>query len=226
VALLSAIDVASFQPRDLSGIIAQYQPRHVIVHLYHDQERPPWAHSAEQVASTLANGCTVGGYQFLYPGTDMVRAVNSVADRCASIGLVLPILWHDVESYEGRDITPWDLHRTVDHCVALGIPSGVYTSREMWRRIGNPSGFEHLPAWIADYNGYPDLDVIPPPNLPNVVAHQYRGDPLDLDVILEEYTVLPQPDPCEQLRAGLAEIVNAKPYVRPSRRRLAALLGR
>jgi hypothetical protein len=189
--LVHAIDVASYQPRDLTEIIREYQPAHVICHLYTDVESVPWEHSAAQIESALANGCTVGGYVFLYPGTGMIRTIISAIERCASIGLVLPILWLDVESYNGTDITKYDLQVAVGQCEVLETPCGIYSSRYMWSRIGNPSGFAHLPAWIADYNGRPDLDVIPPPSLPNVVAHQYRGDPLDLNVILEEYTGAP-----------------------------------
>lgn len=216
MSLVKAIDVASFQPRDLSTIIAAEQPAHVIVHLYHDQETPPWGHSAAQVQSARDNGCTVGGYCFLYPQTDMVRTINSVADRCASIGLVLPILWLDVETYNGRDLTPGELRSAVNHCDALGIPCGIYTSREMWRRVGNPDGFESRPAWIANYNGTPWANINGPANLPNVVGHQYRGDPLDLSLMLLEYTVVTPPDPCAAkliaTRATLDAWLARKPF--------------
>ena len=223
--IVKAVDVASYQPRDLSAIISEHQPQHCIIHLYHDQESPPFAHSAAQVQSALDNGCTVGGYCFLYPGTDMVRMVNSVADRCASIGLVLPILWLDVESFNGQDITPGDLAAAVSHSDALGIPTGIYTSREMWRRIGSPTGFQGLPLWAAQYDGQPTLEsLLPVPNLPLAVAHQYRGDPLDLNVMLEEYTVLPTVDPCAALRSGLLEITTRKPYKAPPKKTLVKLL--
>lgn len=227
--IVKAIDVASFQPTDLSAIIAEYRPRHVIVHLYTAIESPPWEHSARQVESALANGCTVGGYVFLYPGTNHVRAINSAMDRCASIGLVLPILWLDVETFAGADLTPAELRTAVSHCDALGVTAGLYTSRYMWGRIGNPAGFEHLPVWLAQYDGIPDLSVVtPPPNLPNVAAKQYRGDPLDLNVILEEYTrppAQPVPDPCETLRTELLTDYHRRPYKPITRRRLKALLG-
>lgn len=229
MSLVKVMDVASYQPRDLTALIQEHQPAHVICHLYHDQESPPWDHSAAQVQSALDNGCTVGGYAFLYPGTDQVRAVNSVLDRCASIGLVLPLLWLDVEEYNGRNLTPAELRAAVNQCEALRTPVGLYTSRWMWSKLGNPPDFIALPVWAAEYDTPPTLDgLLSIPNLPNVVGHQYQGDPIDLSVMLEEYTVVAQPPPCAAQDAKLARvraIIDARPYRAPSKRRLLAALG-
>jgi hypothetical protein len=161
----------------------------------------------------------------------MVQTINSVADRCASIGLVLPLLWLDAETYAGANLTPDELQQALAQCDALGIPAGIYTSREMWRRVGNPTGFEDRPVWTAEYNGVPDLaSVMPVPNLPRIVGHQWQGDPLDKSVMERAYTMLlvePAPDPCEDQERRLAAvraIADRKPYRAPSRRVLRAAL--
>lgn len=220
-----ALDVSSYQPTNLTGLIQQYQPQHVIVHLYTQIETPPWSHSAAQVQSALDNGCTVGGYCFLYPGTNMVHTINSAVNRCALIGLVLPILWLDVEEFQGQNLTAPELSFAVNQCEALGVPVGLYTSNYMWSKLGNPSGFEDLPVWAAQYNGIEDLaSVSPIPNLPMIVGHQYQGLPIDLSVMLEEYTKIPQPDPCLSLKEGLREIIDRRPYRAPARKALKTLL--
>lgn len=221
-----AIDVASYQPTDLSGLIQQTGAQHVIIHLYHDQESVSWTHSVEQIISAAANGCSVGGYAFLYPGTDMVRTINSVVDRCATINLVLPILWLDVEEFQGQDLSPQELAQAVEHCAALGVPAGIYSSSYMWSRIGNPSGFSHLPLWAAQYTpATPTLDDFRPfGEWGFCVAKQWATVPCDQNVILVEYTEIPQPDPCEELKGRLREIIDARPYKSPSRKKLKALL--
>lgn len=201
-------------------------------------ETVPQEHTRAQVRSALANGCTAGAYVFLYPGVPMVESINAAVDLAASIPIQWPLLWLDVEEYAGESLTPAELHQAVSQCDALGVPCGIYTSRYMWSKLGNPTGFEARPVWGAQYDGVPSLAMPSIPNLPNVVAKQYRGDPLDLSVILDEYTVLalPAPDPsCEEAEAQIAAlearlarvqaIADARPYVRPSQRALRAALS-
>lgn len=213
--IVSAIDVASYQPRDLSGIIAQYRPAHVIVKHYLPFENIGQDHTRAQVRSARDNGCTVGAYIFLYRGAPMAECVNDAIRLAESVALVWPILWLDVEEYDGTDISPRELNEAVNHCDALGIPCGIYTSRYMWARIGNPTGFEDRPVWLAQYDGVPNLtSVVPPPKLPNVVAKQYRGDPLDLGVIAEEYTgvVAPPADQTAELLQAIAYLADDVAY--------------
>jgi hypothetical protein len=74
----------------------------------------------------------------------------------------------------------------------------------------------------------PNLAVLPLPHLPRVVAHQYRGDPLDLSVMLQEFTTPPLADPCTDIArrlAAVAAIIARSPYRPPSRRALRAAIA-
>ncbi len=64
--LVRAMDVSSHQPTDLTALIQAHRIEHVIVRLYQPDEQPSQDITREQIASTRANGCTVGGYMWLY----------------------------------------------------------------------------------------------------------------------------------------------------------------
>ena len=106
-ALVHAIDVSSHQPRDLSAIIGQHRPAHVVVRMYLPEESPPQEHSVAQVESARANGCSVGAYVWAYRSSDpreTVRDGLALARRC---GLEPPVLWiYDNRLWPLLDGTP------------------------------------------------------------------------------------------------------------------------
>lgn len=239
---LRAIDVASWQPRDLTQLIARHQVQHAIIRLYLPWESVPWDHTAAQVRSARDNAISVGGYAWAYRSISPEATIKAVITRCAEIGLVLPLLWLDCETYKGPNGTIADPGPDADwlaRAVACaedqyGMACGLYTGA-WWIEQYFPGGadefakFSRLPLWIADYDGDPSLETATiPKGWASVAAKQYADKPIDLDSIRAEYTVYtpstPAPDACSGLRDGLAALINRKPF-RVKRRELEALLG-
>lgn len=238
-----AIDVSSHQPRDLTALIQTHRPDHVIVKLYMPWENVAWATTAAQVSSARANGCTVGGYVWAYRSADPIATIDAVIERCASIDLVLPLLWIDCETYndaQGRVIDPgpdseW-LARAVDHAERVyQMKCGIYTGR-WWVRDHFPggesafAGFNRLPLWLSYYDAMPDIDAWTPfSGFTQIAAKQWTSSPVDQNVIRAEYTVYqgggePEPDPCENLHRQIQAWIDAKPYRAPSKRKLKEAL--
>jgi GH25 family lysozyme M1 (1,4-beta-N-acetylmuramidase) len=183
--LIHGIDVSSHQPRDLTALIQQHQPQHVVVKLYQTIESIPQEQSADQIASALASGCTVGGYVWLYHGVDPAQQVHDALELAQRCGVTLPILWIDLELYEGIGPTLDEALTAARTCDALGVPVGIYTGnwfvKDYWD--GEIGQLVDYPVWLADYNGQADLDT---PSLywpaERVVGHQYQDKPIDFDV--------------------------------------------
>lgn len=198
--ILKAVDVSSHQSRDLSEIIAEYQPDHIITKLYMPWESVPFDHTQAQVESARQHGLSVGGYVWAYRSIDPIATIDAVIHRCSLINLVLPILWIDCETYAGPPVDPgpdadW-LTRAVNHAQnAYEMPCGIYTGR-WWIRDHFPggestfSGFAPMPLWLAEYDGNPDIDDVDtlPQGWSQVAAKQYAGSPVDQNVIRSEYT--------------------------------------
>lgn len=55
----------------------------------------------------------------------------------------------------------------------LGTTPLVYTGTYFWQELGNPSGFEHCPLWLARYNSQPGAC---PPGWPDWTFWQHSGD--------------------------------------------------
>lgn len=191
--LQEAIDVASYQPRDLTALINSCHPRptHVVVHLYMGEpyESVDQDHTREQIYSAQACGCSVGGYLFCYPGNDPRESVKRALGVAESAGgFVPPVLWLDVEQSQwGMVNSTWIAH-AVDQSQELGVTPGIYTARGMWEQIGNPTQFAALPLWDAWWNAKHDLAMIPYGGWTSASGHQYQGDPLDKSVFLGEMT--------------------------------------
>ncbi len=196
-ALVQAIDVSSHQPRDLSDIIREHRPTHVVVRMYLPEENPPQEHSIAQVESARANGCTVGAYVWAYRSSDpreTIRDAVALARRC---NLDLPVLWIDCENYLDSDPGPdaaW-LREAVDECRSAGVRPGIYTGGWWWRdRMGNTSEFADLPLWAAEYRE---------PREPSsctlfggwtqAYGKQWTENPIDRSVFLSEVCVSASP---------------------------------
>lgn len=193
--LIKAIDVASYQPADLTDLIQTYQAQHVIVRLYLPGERISQDHSKAQIRSALENGCSVGGYFWCYSSFDPKESVRQAIVLAKGEGIDLRVLWHDCEPYYGANgaiIDPgpdaeW-LRESGQVCDELGIKKGIYTGRYYWRdRIGNGEDFSDWWLWAADYNRMPNLDSVPPfSGFTRTVGHQYTSSGVDRSVFLEE----------------------------------------
>jgi hypothetical protein len=241
---VKAIDVSSHQPANLDALIAQHQAKHVIVKLYMPWESVSFDHSNQQVNSARMNHCSVGGYVWAYRSQDPIATINNVIALCASIGLELPLLWIDCETYEQNGVVvdpgpdaEW-LARAVDHAERVyGMKCGIYTGR-WWVRDHFPGGeaefsnFSRLPLWLSEYDGNPDINDADtmPQGWTSLACKQYTATPIDQNSIRPEYTVYeggsqPPPDPCEHFRTQLDAWINAKPFKSPSKKKLVALRG-
>lgn len=191
--LIDAIDVSSHQERDLTRYVALAGADHVIVRMYQGLESPPREHSIDQVASARALDCSVGTYGWLYTQINPRGQVNDQL-LTASLADVLPppVLWQDIEHYQGRLPIASEIDAALDECAKQGVRGGIYSRKGVWDEIGNPN-FPGVPLWVADYDGIPTLESTEPFGEMTLVAKQYTstapdGSGLDRNVILAQYT--------------------------------------
>jgi cell wall-associated NlpC family hydrolase/GH25 family lysozyme M1 (1,4-beta-N-acetylmuramidase) len=186
-AILRGIDVSSHQSADLSAIIAQFRPEHVVVKLAQTIELPGLrAHAKAQIASVKAAGVSCGGYLWLYQSIDPGQQVDDALSLAAEANLVLPVLWIDVETYPNDNSCPTaeQVRAALDRCAERGVKGGVYTGKYIWQALGNPS-FPGVPLWYAHYNDRPVIDT-PQYGDMTPVGHQWTSSPLDQNVFLAE----------------------------------------
>lgn len=193
--MISAIDVSSWQPRDLSGIIADHQPQHVVVRLYLPEESPPQDHTRGQIASAIAAGCTVGGYVWCYRYLDPERTVRDAIALARSCDVVLPVLWLDCEDYrvdgELSDPGPdaaW-LRAAVAACDDADVLPGIYTAKWWWIPSIDTDEFAVLLLWAAHYDGVPTLSSVPLfGGWEQASGKQYASTPVDQNVFEDSVT--------------------------------------
>lgn len=227
-ALVQTMDVASYQPIDLTELIQQNSIKHVIVRAYLPWERISQEHTRAQVASAIANGCSVDLYCWAYssntPEGTVIEALK-VAESC-ELGLLR--LWFDCETYTANGVVvdrgptaEW-IQKARLECGANGIEFCVYTG-VWWLRDYLPNYAEVLqgvPLWLAEYNHTPDLDsvaLLEDIDRSMLVGHQYSADGIDLSVFNPAYVgstvVEPEEPPVEDVdweaeaKALLAEVV-------------------
>jgi GH25 family lysozyme M1 (1,4-beta-N-acetylmuramidase) len=222
--MIRGIDVSSHQPRDLAAILAEYEVQHVVVKAYLPVEIIGQDYTRAQVASAQQNDCSVGFYVWAYRSVDPRATVRWGAELARSCGVEPAVLWIDCETYQGRSFDPgpdgpW-LRAAIDEAQLVGMPLGIYTG---WWWIDGyyPGGvaafaeFSHLPLWVADYDGDPDLANVWSGWARDgwrVLGKQYRGSPIDLDTF-DEAAVSAGPGPVpigepgevEGLRVALAD---------------------
>lgn len=235
-----AIDVASYQPKDLTALIQAYQVKHVVVHLYMPNEGPGPQWSRDQINSARQNGCTVGGYVFPYrPSDDIAYYLHNTLELCASVGLQLPVCWVDCEPSPfgpGPD-EAW-MDQWFAACDSVNMPSGLYLNQDWlnthstWKKYG----LQGRPLWLAHWDHVADTTAGPvPAGWAQLAGKQWEvssghlGD-IDRDVFREEYTVYAgsqqqpqQLDPCRHLHEQIEAWINAKH--RPTLKQMKALLA-
>ena len=195
-------------------------------------------HTRAQVASAQAHGCSVGGYVWGYRSSDPEETIDAVIALCASMGLVLPLLWVDAESY-GNPVTDpgpdsaW-LRAAKARSDTYGMKLGIYTG--VWWVDGHfPGGqaafaeFADWPLWLADYRNWGGIEHVPKPlGFTQLEGWQWSGAPIDRDWFDESVTVY-QPlfpaDPYAELRQALREIHDRRPYRAPTKATIGRLVG-
>lgn len=194
IGLVESIDVSNHQERDLTHYIEMVNAAHVVVKLYQTIESAGGrAHAKAQINSARLNGCTVGGYVWLYRSVDPVRQVRDALLLAEEANLPLPILWIDVELYTDNSIpTVAQINAALAECEVQGVRGGIYSARWAWDILGNPS-FPGVPLWVAEWDSVPALNV-PPIGDMTLVGKQYTntapdGSGLDRNVFLPEFTV-------------------------------------
>jgi GH25 family lysozyme M1 (1,4-beta-N-acetylmuramidase) len=191
--LVYAIDVSNWQPSDLTALIRQHHPTHVVVRLSTESEALR-QHARRQLETAVAEGCTVSGYHWIYWDGDSPEA--EVADALAvAAGFELRRLWMDCEGDNpGMAFVEDRLSRAVAQAEAQGRACGIYVGANWWRQNGNSHGFTRLPLWLADWDEVPNLDVDDlPGGWTKLGGKQWSttNDTLDRDVFDAEVLRLP-----------------------------------
>ena len=186
--IVSVIDVSSHQSTDLTSYINQFNPDHIIIKFYQDIE---FAGSQDvtrqQVASAQAHNVSVGGYGWLYRSQG--HNINSCLDLAAELNIRLPILWIDVEPYNGVYPKLQDIEDAVEVCVNRSQPCGIYTGKWVWDALGNPYYWSYLPLWHSHYGIEPSLTLSNPyGGWTTCVGHQYTSTPIDQNIFDVQYT--------------------------------------
>src|SRR4030095_4187743 len=156
------MDVSNYQPRDLSGLIAEHGIGHVVVRLWLPEEQPDAGYALDQIWSALGSGCTVGGYWWAYRGLSPEQSVEDAYALWQRAGAgEIPILWPDVEPYENEGCPNEDwTNRACRHIEQLGLGSGAYIADwvvdQFWmRHVGEE--MKARIAWLANHNGQATL---------------------------------------------------------------------
>ena len=213
-----ALDVSSNQPNNLSAIIDQEKPTHIVVRMYIPGEKPPAQYSVDQVNSARAAGCTVGAYLWAYRSFDprkSVRDALSVAKQCGMDPP--PVLWIDCELYKvGNSVddpgpdADW-LRAAIDECKQAGVQPGIYTGGWWWKGyMGNTGEFGDVPLWAAEYQGAAVPSAVTLfGGWKQAYGKQWSETGLDRDVFLTEVTVegpISSPPTLDELAANNANI--------------------
>jgi len=189
--VVRGMDVSSHQVRDLTAYIQQFRPSHVVVKAYQEIESVPQSCTIQQMHSALANGCSVGAYVWLYHGISPAQQVQQALEVAERAGVTLPLLWIDLETYQGTAPTIDEAEAACAACDQRGIRSGIYTGNwfvdAYWH--GQIGRLVEYPVWLAAYDGLEQLDT-PSPYWPRemVKGHQYSSSPIDLNAFAREVT--------------------------------------
>lgn len=161
--MIRAIDVASYQPREIGPLLEATESQAAIVHLYLPWEKPDLHHSLAQINSARAAGAVVGAYVFLYPDADPIKTVDEATNiiwACWPADARPRVLWIDVEAH-GELPKLNQVEVAINRCYEAPIQPGIYTSKAVWTEYGNPSVFNDVPLWTADWGSVPALDTTP-----------------------------------------------------------------
>ncbi len=204
---VSAIDVSSHQGKDLTALLDQYDPEHVIMKAYQSIELGGGGadYTIRQTRGALAHGCTVGYYIWLYASGDGgeqaargIRTILAAAAYPSVEAFHAAVIWLDCESYtDGSDPGPEVIRAAVAEVERQGCRAGIYTGR--WWLIGHyPGGelafgaeFGRLPLWLSQYDNDPDLSTTHmPAGYPreSLAGKQYTGNPIDRSTMLSSVT--------------------------------------
>lgn len=173
--LVPAIDVSNAQKVDLAPYIRLGQAEHVVVKLYQTVEVAGGrTHALAQMQSALSQGCSVGGYVWLYNSVPIRQQIGDAVSLAQAAGITLPVLWLDIERYtDGTMPTEAQIRDAVAACRDLGVKPGIYTGFYIWQGLGNPS-FPGVPLWSANYDGNPSLNT-PSYGDMDLKAHQWTS---------------------------------------------------
>jgi hypothetical protein len=189
------IDISNHNGELWDEFAAYPDHEHVIVRIPLSVE-PAWLYvvAVQQCRQVLAEGRTLGFYVWPYLNVSPLLTIREAVTFARANGFRMPVLWIDEETYHGASFdpgpdAPW-LRSAFAECDRLGVRSGHY-SAAWWVDGYFPGGFPAFaefnarPVWVADYNGIPTLDAVGSVWARygfQVVGHQYRGSPVDLDV--------------------------------------------
>jgi len=139
-----------------------------------------WGEWARQQADmALAHGMAFEPYEYMYLSIDPVARIKRGLD--ALYGFPRDgIWWLDYEDEAvgfSKAAIVAHIRQGVAFCESQGLRPGIYSRREWWqRRTGGSVDFMHLPSWVADYDGIPDLvSASPLVDGWHVTMKQYAG---------------------------------------------------
>lgn len=236
--LIKAVDVSVWQKPDLSvlgGWISQ-GAQALVVHAYHDGERPELKQSTRDwIAVARQAGCWSLPYVWLFRSLSAADQTRQAIELFRESDAAPKLIALDCENYvvDGAAIadpgpTAEQILEACEQARSMGVEPMVYSGKDWLDHMdGDHEILVGVPAWIANWNGVPDLEV-PAPTWVRVVGHQYKRLPVDWSVFdLEALTELQSgqsgQDPVKQLKAAI--LVEAE-RIKASSAALADLAGR
>lgn len=218
--MIPTIDVSNYQDADLIRHFRQAvelglgTPKHVIVRFPTNLEfSVSRAHARSQVQSARELGATVDPYTWTYRGARQEDAVGYIMRDFELCNLEPHIVWLDIEDYKGELPRVSDIYNHANALEARLLHPGIYTSKEMWRRIGNPTDLSDLPLWDANYGEALRFNVAYG-GWTRAVGHQFAGSPLDLSYfMLEGVPGEITPDPSDPMNVEWEYLVNLLGYL-------------
>lgn len=191
---LAALDVSSHQGMDISAVVRQFSPDHVIVKLYQSIELggDGAKYSVAQAHTARSLGCTTGGYVWLYANVDGAKQVIdalATADRAAVAFSQYNPLWLDCERYtDGSNPSVEVIHQAVAECQRRHVPCGIYTGAWWWKPYtGNSTAFMKLPLWAAVYDGKAEMVDVAFGGWRTLAGKQWTSTPVDRNVFRSKW---------------------------------------
>lgn len=154
------IDVANYQPQDLTTLIAETESEVVVVRLWLPDEQPNITYSEAQVRSARDNSCEPIGIVWPYRSDDPTTVAQWAVADALTCGLTNHLMCLDIEPYQGDEPDSAYLQTLDSALMDLGWEPVYYCSESTWGSMGTWAADRGRKLYAADYNGIADLESV------------------------------------------------------------------